>query len=453
MKPFEGTLESLQTRELPQWFDDAKFGIFIHWYPASVPAYAPLSEDLFEQTTKYGEETAFRESPYAEWYVNSLAIEESSVQKHHAEVYGDKPYDEFVTEFFAESQQWDPSAWQELFQASGAKYCVMGTRHIDGAIMWPTSVHNPIKGPAYTSPRDLVGKACEAARNAGMRIGLYYCGGLDVTFQGLGYNGWLSMFLATPQTAEYTEYATAHYRELIQRYSPDLLWNDVGWPGGGAAAMQFMAEYFNHNPDGVVNDRFDMIGVATGTTHADFITPEYSSGLTLPDKKFEVCRGIGRSFGYNALDNDSTYASSEELIQLLINAVADGGNLLLNIGPMANGELPELQQQRIRNIGAWLDIYGAAIFNTCPHTVSSLTSSDGRTVRLTQDRYGIVYAIIIGNSPHVSITIEGLPQGDITLLGHASPLVRDGNTVSLPLAPRDDAAFALRIAQSTKNTR
>ncbi|CAB5049653.1 MAG: alpha-L-fucosidase [Actinobacteria bacterium] len=447
MKPFEGTFESLQTRELPQWFEDAKFGIFIHWYPASVPAYAPLSEDLFEQTTKYGEETAFRESPYAEWYVNSLAIEGSSVQKHHAEVYGDKPYDEFVTEFFTESQQWDPSAWQELFQASGAKYCVMGTRHIDGAIMWPTSVHNPIKGPAYTSPRDLVGEACEAARNAGMRIGLYYCGGLDVTFQGLGYNGWLSMFLATPQTDEYAEYATAHYRELIQRYSPDLLWNDVGWPGGGAAAMQFMAEYFNHNPDGVVNDRFDMIGVATGTTHADYITPEYSSGLTLPDKKFEVCRGIGRSFGYNALDDDSTYASSEELIQLLINAVADGGNLLLNIGPTANGEVPELQQQRIRDIGAWLNIYGAAIFNTCPHSVSSLTSSDGRTVRLTQDRNGIVYAIIIGNSPHASITIEGLPQGDIMLLGHTRPLVRDGNTVSLPLAPRADIAFALRIAQ------
>jgi alpha-L-fucosidase len=170
MSQFEGTIESLQARELPQWFDDAKFGIFIHWYPASVPAYAPLSEDLFEQTTKYGEETAFRESPYAEWYVNSLAIKGSSVQKHHATKYGNKPYDEFVSEFFTETQQWNPREWEQLFKDSGAKYCVMGTRHIDGAIMWPTTVHNPNKGATYTSPRDLVGEACEAARNAGMRI-------------------------------------------------------------------------------------------------------------------------------------------------------------------------------------------------------------------------------------------------------------------------------------------
>jgi alpha-L-fucosidase len=447
MSQFEGTIESLQARELPQWFDDAKFGIFIHWYPASVPAYAPLSEDLFEQTTKYGEETAFRESPYAEWYVNSLAIEGSSVQKHHSAMYGDKPYDEFVSEFFAETQQWNPSEWQQLFKDSGAKYCVMGTRHIDGAIMWPTTLHNPNKGPTYTSPRDLVGEACEAARNAGMRIGLYYCGGLDVTFQGLGYNGWMSMFLATPQTSEYTEYATAHYRELIHRYSPDLLWNDVGWPGGGTAAMQFMAEYFNHNPEGVVNDRFDMIGVATRTTHADYITPEYSSGLTVPNKKFEVCRGIGRSFGYNALDNDSTYATSEELIQLLINAVADGGNLLLNIGPMANGEVPREQIQRLQDIGAWLDVNGASIFDTRPYAVSRLVTADGRTVRLTQDRGENVYAIVLDDSPDAVISIENLPEGDITLLGHSGPLVRRGNTVTLPPTPRNEAAFVLRIAQ------
>jgi alpha-L-fucosidase len=277
---------------------------------------------------------------------------------------------------------------------------------------------------------------------------LYYCGGLDVTFQGLGYNGWMSMFLATPQTPEYAEYATAHYRELIQRYSPDLLWNDVGWPGGGAAAaMQFMAEYFNDNPDGVVNDRFDMIGVATGTTHADYITPEYSSGLTVPNKKFEVCRGIGRSFGYNALDDDSTYASSEELIHLLINAVADGGNLLLNIGPMANGEVPREQIQRIQDIGAWLDVNGSSIFDTRPYAVSRLVTTNGQTVRLTQDQDNNVYAIVLGDSPDVSISIENLPDGNVSLLGHSGSLVRHGNTVNFPPMPRKNVAFVLRIAQ------
>ena len=165
MAKYEGTLESVQQHRLPQWFDDAKFGIFIHWYPASVPAYAPLTEDLFAQTAKYGDVVAFTESPYAEWYVNSLAIEGSSVQKHHAEVYGNKPYDEFVDEFFVAAQEWDPNDWADVFAQSHAKYIVMGTRHIDGVIMWPTERHNPFKGPRYTSPRDLVGEACDAARS------------------------------------------------------------------------------------------------------------------------------------------------------------------------------------------------------------------------------------------------------------------------------------------------
>ena len=211
--------------------------------------------------------------------------------------------------------------------------------------------------------------------------------------------------------------------------------------------MQFMAEYFNHNPDGVVNDRFDMIGVATGTTHADYITPEYSSGLTIPNKKFEVCRGIGRSFGYNALDDASTYASSEELILLLINAVADGGNLLLNIGPMANGEVPQEQIQRIRDIGTWLDVNGSSIFDTHPFVPSTLVTTDGRAVRLTQDRDGTIYAIILGDSPDATIAIEGLPLGDITLLGHVGRLARHGNTVTLPSTPRNEVAYVLSIAQ------
>ena len=446
MSQFEGTIESLQARELPQWFDDAKFGIFIHWYPASVPAYAPLSEDLFEQTTTYGEETAFRESPYAEWYVNSLAIEGSSVQKHHASTYGDKPYDEFVGEFFAETEQWNPSEWEQLFVASGAKYCVMGTRHIDGAIMWPTTLHNPNKGATYTSPRDLVGEACKAARNAGMRIGLYYCGGLDVTFQGLGYNGWMSMFLATPQTPEYAEYAAAHYRELIQRYSPDLLWNDVGWPGGGAAAMQFMAEYFNHNPDGVVNDRFDMIASAMGTSHCDFITPEYSSGLTKADKKFEVCRGISMSFGYNQLDDETTYASAEELIHLLINSVADGGNLLLNIGPKANGEIPDIQRQRLIEIGSWLEINGAGIFASRQHSTGALTSECGISIRLTQGQDDATYAMVLGKQHSSTLRITGLPDGAVELLGVSDEIQRNGDTVTLPIRLPEQSAITLRIS-------
>jgi alpha-L-fucosidase len=445
MAKYEGTLESVQQHRLPQWFDDAKFGLFIHWYPASVPAYAPLTEDLFAQTAKYGDVVAFTESPYAEWYVNSLAIEGSSVQKHHAEVYGNKPYDEFVDEFFVAAQEWDPDDWADVFAQSHAKYIVMGTRHIDGAIMWPTERHNPFKGPRYTSPRDLVGEACDAARSVGMRAGLYYCGGLDLTFQGLGYNGWLSMLMATPQSDEYKQYATAHYMELIDRYSPDLLWNDVGWPGGGAGALQLMADYYNINENGVVNDRFDMIGVVQGSAHCDYITPEYSSGLTAPGRKFEVCRGIGMSFGYNQLDDETTYASAAELIHLLINSVADGGNLLLNIGPKANGEIPDIQKQRLIEIGQWLEINGEAIFDSHKLEKNALTTSDGSVVRLTQGTDGATYAMILATAQD-SFTISGLPLGVVELLGSHETVQRDGDVVILPAQRPQQPAVTLRIS-------
>lgn len=432
MKEFIATPESLQKHSLPVWFEDAKFGIFIHWYPASVPAFAPLTEDLFVQTQKYGELTAFAESPYAEWYLNSLAIKGSSVQKHHARVHGNKPYDEFVTEFFHATYQWRPNEWATILKQTCAKYIVMGTKHIDGALMWPSSVDNPHKGPAYTSSRDLVGEACDAARSVGMRVGLYYCGGLDLTFQGLGFNSWLSMLSAVPQSSQYKEYATAHYHELIERYSPDVLWNDVGWPGGGDGAAQLIADFYNARPDGVINDRFDMIGVALRSAHADFITPEYSSGLTASDKKFEVCRGIGTSFGYNQLEDDSTYATSEELIELLINTVADGGNLLLNIGPTANGEIPTLQQQRLRDIGNWLATNGNAIFGSRPHHTPTLRTDDGLVVRCTMGADQCTYAIVLGQSSSSVITIKELPRGNVHVLGYAPELERGGDSITLP---------------------
>jgi alpha-L-fucosidase len=250
--------------------------------------------------------------------------------------------------------------------------------------------------------------------------------------------------MATPQSDEYKQYATAHYMELIDRYSPDLLWNDVGWPGGGAGALQLMADYYNINENGVVNDRFDMIGVVQGSAHCDYITPEYSSGLTAPGRKFEVCRGIGMSFGYNQLDDETTYASAKELIHLLINSVADGGNLLLNIGPKANGEIPDIQKQRLIEIGQWLEINGEAIFGSHKLETNALTASDGSVVRLTQGADGATYAMVLATA-HDSFTISGLPSGTVELLGSNEPVQRDGDTITLPAVQTGQPALALRI--------
>jgi alpha-L-fucosidase len=432
MELYEATFESLRERPLPTWFDDAKFGIFVHWYPSSIPAFAPLNPDPFTLAREQGEFVAFSESPYSEWYVNSLAIEGSSVQRHHAATYGDKPYDEFVDEFFAAAEGWDPQDWAELFAAAGATYCVMGTKHLDGALLWPSDIPNPFKGAAYTSPRDIVGDCIEAVRAVGLRAGIYYCGGLDITFQGLGFHSWATVFGAIPQSDEYHRYATGHYRELIDRYRPDVLWNDVGFPGFGAGAAPLMAEYYAANPDGVVNDRFDPFGVAMGQAHADFVTPEYSLERTVSTKKFEVCRGIGTSFGYNQLENESTYLPADRLIELLVDVVADGGNLLLNVGPLPSGEVPAAQRDRLLAIGSWLDVNGDAIYGSRPHALSSLDTADGARVRLTAGADGAVYAMVVGHPVGRTVRIEGLPAGRVTMLGVDGELTRTGDAIDLP---------------------
>ena len=116
-----------------------------------------------------------------------------------------------------------------------------------------------------------------------------------------------------------------------------------------------------------------------GTAHADFVTPEYTTTPPLEGKKFEVCRGIGTSFGYNEQEDDSSYASSTELIHMLINIVAAGGNFLLNVGPMASGEIPWIQQERLLTIGQWLQVNGAAIYASHPHEITQLSTAEGET--------------------------------------------------------------------------
>ena len=445
MEQFTPDLESLVSHQIPQWFDGAKFGIFVHWFPSTIPAFAPVSDDPFTLAAEKGEHEAFTESPYSEWYWNSLQTSGSPVALHHAEKYGDQPYDDFVPQFFEASQGWQPERWGDLFAASGAKYCVMGTKHHDGVLLWPSKTPNPHKGSQWTSTRDIVGECAEAVRAQGMRFGIYYSGGIDWTFQGLGIDSWASLYSAIPQDDVYHAYVDAHYRELISRYSPDVLWNDIGYPGFGAGAADLFAHFYNTNPEGVVNDRFDFLGVMQGTAHADFVTPEYTTTPPMEGKKFEVCRGIGTSFGYNEQQNDLSYATSTELIHMLVNIVAAGGNFLLNVGPMASGEIPWIQQERLLAIGQWLQVNGAAIYASTPHKSSQLTTSDGDTVRLTHGADGSTYAIVLGRPLTNIVSIKGLPSGDTFLLGYDKQLSRIGDDVILPYRPDSSPAFTLRI--------
>lgn len=311
--------------------------------------------------------------------------------------------------------------------------------------MWPSDTPNPHRGEAWSSTRDLVGECAQAARGAGLRFGVYYSGGIDWTFQGLGISNWRTLFAAIPQDDLYHEYADTHWRELIARYQPDVLWNDIGYPGFGPGAASVMADFYNGNPDGVVNDRFDVLGVMGGAAHADFRTPEYTTKSDDSSKMFEVCRGIGTSFGYAQAEGEHTYMPIDELIRMFVNIVADGGNLLLNFGAMPGGEVPWAQQLRILAMGQWLAVNGAAIYGSRPFETSRLTTRDGVDVRLTSGRDGAVYAMVCGRPDERSIVIDELPSGDVHLLGYDTPLARKGNEILLPVRPDDTPVWTLRI--------
>src|SRR6266436_2886487 len=175
---YEPTWESLMRHQAPAWFQDAKLGIFIHWGLYSVPAWAPPSGELGKvDRTKW-----FYQNPYAEWYLNSIRLKESATYKHHVETYGaDFDYYRFAETFNKQVQQWRPDTWADLFQKTGARYVVLTTKHHDGFTLWPSRVPNPKRPAGLQVKRDLVGEFTTAVRGKGLKMGLYYSGGLDWT--------------------------------------------------------------------------------------------------------------------------------------------------------------------------------------------------------------------------------------------------------------------------------
>ena len=210
----------LRERGIPNWWVDAKLGIFVHWTPASVPAFAPTHGTYGDLLTS-GRTDAFADSPYAEWYENSLRFPSSPVARHHREVWGDRPYAAFAEDFVTGLDAWDPDEWASTFAATGARYVVLVAKHCDGWCLWPTEVTNPNVADWF-SKRDLVGELATAVRRAGMRFGLYYCGGLDWTFRDTPMGSMGGVINAIPR-GDYPAYADAQVRARgLQRGVADI---------------------------------------------------------------------------------------------------------------------------------------------------------------------------------------------------------------------------------------
>ena len=441
---FEPTWASLRTHEAPEWYHDAKLGAIIHWTPSSVPAWAPIEGDLVSLAREKGFEYYFAHNPYTEWYQNTIRIDGSPSQQYHRRTYGvQASYTDFAPIFRDAAEAWDPEAWAATLAAAGFRYVVLVAKHHDGFLLWPSSRPNPFI-PDYHLERDVIGELATAVRRRGIRFGLYYSGGLDWAWNDSLITDIPSMFGCVGQSPEYVAYVDAHWRELIERYRPDILWGDIGYPAA-ADLERLFADYYNTVPEGVVNDRFaqelpdgmDPSERVTSPTneHFDFITPEYSGFEAATDFVWESTRGIGLGFGYNRIETPETHASSGELVRSLVDAAAKNGNLLLGIGPMADGTIPAAQLEPLLGLGRWLEVNGEAVYGTRPRSAATTKSEHGVEIRLTRG-HDADFATFIGDVADRRIDIPEVhshPDRAPELLGYErhAEFVNTGHSLAI----------------------
>jgi alpha-L-fucosidase len=227
-------------------------------------------------------------------------------------------------------------------------------------------------------------------------------------------------------------------KDLVLRYNPDIFWTDGEWehPSDVWKSTEFLAWLYNESPvkeDVVVNDRW---GKETRSVHGGIYTTEYdlvhdqNAQNKKIDHPWEECRGIGSSFGYNRNENLEDYASSTALVRILIDKVSRGGNLLLNIGPTADGRIPVIMQQRLEDIGKWLEVNGEAIYGTraWDNAPAKKDTSVFYTVK-GKDLY-----VLFTRYPDKIFTVPGIGRpSSVELLGFPERVKFSGNTITPPV--------------------
>ncbi|PIE21433.1 MAG: alpha-L-fucosidase [Arachnia propionica] len=345
------------TMSIPEWYRDAKLGVFIHWGIYSVPAWAELP------STGHGVEHAYRHHSYAEWYANTVRIPASLAAKRHLSRYGvGTSYEDLADHW--QTPDFDADRLIGQLLASGARYVIPTTKHHDGFCLWDTATtafNATRRGPR----RDLIQELHDATRAAGARFGVYFSGAHDwhvADFPPIQSDR--ELFLSRRNDETFARYCHAQVTELIDRFRPDVLWNDIDWPDGGKGDQDYgvaalWRSYLTRVPAGVVNDRW-------GVPSHGFLTREYTQVDALLPEVWESTRGLGHSFGYNQAETADHWLTGTDLVQYLVDVVAKNGNVLINVGPRADGTVPEPQLAALHELGGWLGRNGQAIFGTRP---------------------------------------------------------------------------------------
>ncbi len=416
-----------------------------------MPAYAPVGHgDINRILREEGVSSFFRNIPYSEWYINSMRIPGSPAHEHHLRTWGaGTSYFDFAPRFKEASAGWKAGPWADLFRAAGARYVVLVTKHMDGFLMWPSRTPNRAHA-GYQVDRDVAGELVDAVRSRGMRMGFYYSSALDQSFTTTAMTDFAGLLSeGGPLDRWYAEYQAGHWRELIDRYTPSILWGDIAFPPR-TRLFDLFAYFYNRTPDGVVNDRWGQLppwlhralrvrpvrawvnstarGVLGGEAaldlrppHCDFRTPEFTVRRDVTAEKWETCRGMAHGFGYNREERDEDHISLPELVRMLVDIVSKNGNLLLNVGPMADGSIPPVQERLLRGLGAWLSTYGEAIYGTRPWLRAEGRTADGAELRFIAGQAqggGVLNVLFMGTSPGRGVTVR-----DLRIPGNA--VVRD----------------------------
>ncbi|KAK3612044.1 hypothetical protein CHS0354_021727 [Potamilus streckersoni] len=395
------TWESLDARPLPSWYDEAKIGIFIHWGVFSVPS--------------YGSEWFW----YA-WKGNPPAQDVIEFMKQNYPpnfTYGDFA-SMYTTEFF------NPDQWADLFNASGARYVVMTSKHHEGFTNWPSSHSFNWNSMAVGPKKDLVGMLADSIRNrTNIRFGLYHS--LFEWFNPLLLEDYANSFTTDLFSSGKS---MPELYEIVNQYKPEIVWSDGDWYGPAEywKSQEFLAWLYNDSPvkDTVVtNDRW---GWGCTCHHGGYFTcsDRYNPG-TLQTRKWENAFTIDKySWGYVRNSPLENYLTMDNITQIIAETISCGGNILINVGPTKDGMIDPILEERLRQMGDWLRVNGEAIYETTPWVYQN--DSYTPNVWYTSKKDGFrtkVYAIVLEWPETLTLYLAYTTPTratTVTLLGYSS---------------------------------
>ncbi len=352
------SISEVQQHEKMQWFKDAKLGIFIHW---GIYAVDGISES---------------------WSFHNHYISHEDYMKQ---------LDGFTAE------NYKPKDWVQLIQESGAQYTVITSKHHDGVALWDSQEdHYTIKKDT-PARKDVLTPFVKALRKKDIKVGLYYSL-IDWSYP--DYPGFLRdeprYTDDTVRWNRFLHFNMNQLKEITTQYTPDLYWFDGDWEHSAEEwrAKDIRQYILNHNPNAIINSRLQGYG--------DYATPEQGLPVTRPkDKYWELCMTMNDSWGFQ--HNDLNYKSANQIIRIFVDCIGMGGNLLLDIGPKADGSIPEEQEKILKELGRWTKKHKEAIFET--DAGIPLEHFYGRTT-LSKDKT-MLYLFVEGN-PNGPLALRGI---------------------------------------------